>query len=313
MKRIALYLTIVSAVLGFAVQPGFAQGTRVFVSGHGSDTNPCSQGAPCRSFQQAHNVAAAGGEIDVLDPAGYGAVNITKSISILGHGFSGVSVPSGGVAITINGASAVVNLNGVLIEGAGIGQTGILFSSGSILTVEDCVIRNLTGDGLHFAPAASSSLSVSHSWIGNNGGYGIVVRPTGSASVSVVLDGATMQYNGTSAYGLSLDASTTTGAINGTVTDSVSSNNGGGFIAQFIPPGTASLMLVRSVAANNHTGVQAGASEGIVRMTQVTITGNVNGWLDLTGGGGNGVFSYGDNTIDGNTNFNSAPSGVLKK
>src|SRR5215471_12646827 len=228
------------AVLPIISGPALAQ-TRVFVSGSGSDVNPCSQGSPCRTFQHAHDVASAGGEIDVLDPAGYGAVTITKSISILGHGFSGVSVPSGGVAITINGASAVVNLNGVLIEGAGIGQTGVLFSSGSVLTVEDCVIRNLTGDGIHFAPAASSGLSVSHSWVGNNGGFGIVVRPTGSASVTAVFDGVTTQYNGASSYGLSLDAFTTTGAITGTATGSVSSDNGGGFIAQSLPPGTASL------------------------------------------------------------------------
>jgi hypothetical protein len=231
MKRIALFLAMTSAIFGFVATPALAQ-ARVFVSSHGLDSNACSPSAPCRTFQHAHDVAAAGGEIDVLDPAGYGAVNITKSISIVGHGFSGVSVPSGGVAITINGANAVVNLNGVLIEGGGLGQTGVLFSNGSVLTLEDCVIRNLTGDGIHFAPAASSSLSVSHSWVGNNGGYGIIVAPSGSASATAVLDGVTMQYNSAFAYGLSLDATTTTGTITGTATDSVSSNNGGGFLGR---------------------------------------------------------------------------------
>jgi hypothetical protein len=305
----------VVGILGFGPQPGFAQATRVFVSGHGSDTNPCSLPAPCRSFQAAHNAVAAGGEIDVLDPGGYGAVTITKSVSILGHGFSGVSVPSGGVAIFINAASAVVvNLNGVLIEGAGIGQKGILFNGSGTLTMEDCVIRNLTDDGIDFIPSASSGLSVSHSRVLNNGGYGIVVRPTGSATATAVFDGVTMQYNSIFDFGLLLDATFTTGKAIGTATDSNSSNNGGGFQ---VKGGTgaavdsASLMLVRSVAANNHTGVQAGgtaAPTGVIRMTQVTITGNAVAWdEENTTGGGSGLFSYGDNNIDGNGLFNETP------
>lgn len=239
MTRIALCLAVAATTFGFAATQALAQAARVFVSSHGLDSNACSAPGPCRTFQHAHDVVAA----NVLDPAGYGAVNITKSISIMGHGFSGVSVPGGGVAITINGANAVVNLNGLLIEGSGLGQTGISFSSGSILTVKDCVI--LTDDGLRFAPAASSSLSVSHSWVGNNGGFGIVVRPTGSASVTAVFDDAMMQYNSALAYGLSLDATATTGTITGTVTNSVSSDNGGGFLAKAVFPGKASLLLVR--------------------------------------------------------------------
>jgi hypothetical protein len=208
----------------------------------------------------------------------------------------------------------------VLIEGSGLGQTGINFSRGSVLTVEDCVVRNLTGDGIHFAPDASSSLSVSHSWVGSNGGFGIVVRPTGSASVTAVIDGATMQYNAAPAYGLSLDATATTGTVTGTATDSISSNNGGGFQAKGTTGAaadSASLMLVRSVAANNHTGVQSGdngpgALDGTVRMTQVTITGNLNDWQSF-GAKPGGVFSYGDNNIDGNGTASAAPTLIAKK
>jgi len=65
--------------------------SRVFVSGVGSDANPCSRTAPCRTFQQAHNVVSAGGEVVVLDPAGYGQVTITKSVNIIGDGvYAGV-------------------------------------------------------------------------------------------------------------------------------------------------------------------------------------------------------------------------------
>jgi hypothetical protein len=78
-------------------------------------------------------------------------------------------------------------------------------------------------------------------------------------------------------------------------------------------------MLVRSVAANNHTGVQqgdnagGGANSGIIRMTQVAITGNAFGWNMNANGVGSGVFSYGDNNIDGNADHNNAPSAIPRK
>ena len=72
-----------AALLAVSLMSNPAQAaSRVFVSAVGADMNDCSFAHPCRTFQHAHNVVAAGGEIDVLDPAGYGAVNITKSISI---------------------------------------------------------------------------------------------------------------------------------------------------------------------------------------------------------------------------------------
>src|SRR5262249_36847586 len=119
MLRITLS-AFAAALLALGLIPASAQAqgaTREFVSAPGSDGNPCSFAAPCRTFQHAHDTVAAGGEIDVLDPAGYGAVTITKSISIQGHGFSGISASSGGTAITINaGTTGIVNLTGLLIE-----------------------------------------------------------------------------------------------------------------------------------------------------------------------------------------------------
>src|SRR5438874_9527838 len=59
-----------------------AQATRTWVSGVGDDVNPCSRTAPCKTFSGAFSKTAAGGEIDTLDPAGFGTVTITKSITI---------------------------------------------------------------------------------------------------------------------------------------------------------------------------------------------------------------------------------------
>src|SRR5438270_9059528 len=114
-------LTVVSVyTAAFSVTRAQAQPTRVFVAAQGTDSANCTFAAPCRSFQKAHDTVAAGGEIDVLDPVGYGEVTITKAISIQAHGFSGISAPSGGTGITINaGVNDAVSLHGLIIEGAG--------------------------------------------------------------------------------------------------------------------------------------------------------------------------------------------------
>src|SRR5271169_3640458 len=122
MKIITAFATGLTLATALSAAPAQAQ-SRVFVAAQGSDGNPCTFGAPCRTFQHAHDTVAASGEIDVLDPAGYGSLTITKAISIQGHGFSGISVTTGNTAITINaGSTDAVNLNGLLIDGAGVGQ-----------------------------------------------------------------------------------------------------------------------------------------------------------------------------------------------
>ena len=147
-------LTASMLALAFLADPAQAQPTRVFVAAQGSDTNSCTFALPCRTFQRAHNVVAAGGEIDVLDPAGYGKVVITKAISIQGHGFSGISATLSSDAITINaGATDKTNLRGLLLDALGSGQYGIVLQAGASLNVQDCLIRNFAA-GLYLRPSA---------------------------------------------------------------------------------------------------------------------------------------------------------------
>src|ERR1700720_1556194 len=88
MRKIAVLIAVLGTpllpVLGTV--PAHAQATRTWVSGVGDDANPCSRTAPCMTFAGAITKTAAGGEIDALDPGGFGAVTITKSITIDGGG-----------------------------------------------------------------------------------------------------------------------------------------------------------------------------------------------------------------------------------
>src|SRR5258708_38891996 len=155
--------TFVAAALALAVTlpavSAQAQSIRPFVSVAGSDSNPCSLVAPCRHFSAAVGATAVGGEVDALDPGPYGTFPISQAIAIEGQGWSYVAPPSGGAAITINAGSGRVAIHGVLLNGAGIaGSTnGIVFNSGKSLTVEDCVVRNMTGHGLEFLSTAATT------------------------------------------------------------------------------------------------------------------------------------------------------------
>src|SRR5579885_1929754 len=140
--------------------PAHALSNRAWVSGHGTDTGGCgSPASPCRTFQYVHdNIIAAGGEIDVLDPAGYGAVTINKALSIVndGVGTAGVQAASGN-AITINaGASDTVTLRGLNIDGLGTGLNGIVFNSGGGLTIVNCVVRHFGDNGILIQPTSGT-------------------------------------------------------------------------------------------------------------------------------------------------------------
>jgi hypothetical protein len=108
-----LAIVAASIVLAGVSQAGLALNPRSFVSGHGSDTAACTLTAPCRTLARALTQTDSGGEIDILDAAGYGALTIDRAISIVndGVGTAGVIVPNDGAGITINaGVSDAVSL-----------------------------------------------------------------------------------------------------------------------------------------------------------------------------------------------------------
>jgi len=118
-----------------------AQATRTWVSGVGDDANPCSRTAPCKTFAGAISKTAAKGEINVLDPGGFGAVTITKSISIRSDSSTAGVLVSGTNGIIINAAATdKIALKGLDIEGLGTGLNGIRILSAGAVFVEDTSI-----------------------------------------------------------------------------------------------------------------------------------------------------------------------------
>jgi hypothetical protein len=163
-----------------------AQATRTWVSGLGDDANPCSRTAPCKTFPGAYSRTAVGGEIDVIDPGGFGTVTISKSLTIDGGGGQVASILASSVnAVVINGgASDRVILRNLRINGISQssfpGLSAVVFNSGLSLIIENTNIENFSVNGVTFQPTVASSLTIINSSIENCGNDGILFSTAAS-------------------------------------------------------------------------------------------------------------------------------------
>src|SRR5258708_3528598 len=135
-----------------------AQATRTWVSGVGDDANPCSRTAPCKTFAGAISKTATGGEINVLDPGGFGAVTITKSITISSEGFEAGVLVSGtnGIIVNTPNATDYVQLIGLDIEGLGTGLNGVRIIGNGATLIKGCTIRHFAGNGIELTGVAGA-------------------------------------------------------------------------------------------------------------------------------------------------------------
>jgi hypothetical protein len=314
MTRITI---LIVAALAFAATlpavPAQAQRDRVFVASYGSDSNPCTFGSPCKTFQNAVNVVAAGGEVTAIDSAGFGTFTISHAVTITSpNGVeAGVAAPSsGGAAITINaGSSDKVVLNGLTLDGDGVSNTtGISFGTGGRLEIRNSVIRNFGGYGIAISTYLPNSiqLSVSNTVISDNGTAdsgtsGITISSGGTGTVTCVFDHVAIENN----QGDGLFLNSATQAIVVTLGDSVIANNTvNGILAQ---QGTAQVYVAvkRSNISNNGTGANTSGG-AVIRLSQSVITANSTGWAGS-------VDSTVDNLIDDNSSGNGAPPTLAYK
>ena len=199
MRVATLPLTLLGAILGCVlyVLPAHAQATRTWVSGVGDDANPCSRTAPCKTFAGAISKTANGGEINCLDPGGFGGVTITKSMSIIcgESGEAGVLV-SGTVGITVAAQPTdKVVLRGLDFQGLGTGTNGINFVSGLILFIDKCNIQSFATNGVNVASnTANARVIIKESNIVFNGTQGsansggVTIQGNGVGNAVEILD-----------------------------------------------------------------------------------------------------------------------------
>ena len=304
MRRKHLLPTIFWSLL-FAllhVVSAHAQATRTWVSGVGDDVNPCSRTAPCKTFAGAISKTAAGGYINCIDPGGFGAVTITKSMTIDCTNTAAGILAAGTNGINVNGAGIVVVLRGLSLEGAGTGLIGINFIAGSALHVQKCNITHFNSGsafGIQFAPAASASLFVSDTYVTHNGvgatGAGIHIRPTGAASVVAAINRVSAENN---SFGVVAESTGTSGPVSVSIRDSVatgSPNNG----IVFNSAGGAALKgsLDNVGALGNNTGIVANGGATLLVVHKSTVSQNMTG---LARFGGAQIVSFSSNMFSGN-------------
>jgi hypothetical protein len=288
-KRFAAILLLLIAGTGMAS----AQATRTWVSGVGDDANPCSRTAPCKTFAGAISKTAAGGVISVLDPGGFGAVTITKSITIESGGVVAGILASGTNGVIVNAAATdTVILRGLNIQGANTGLNGIRFLAGKSLVVEDCNIEAFTQDGIDFEPSTTATALVRNTLIVNTGSAGgttagFYAKPTGSGKVKATLEKSQILSGNHGVYG--------EGGSNILSNEVVSSKNAGnGFTIMSL----GVLSIQNSVSSENGAaGVFSSGGFASARIANTTITGNANG-LQISG---STITSYGTNRIYSNT------------
>jgi hypothetical protein len=290
MKKLALSLLLGSFAL-FSLHAS-AQATRTWVSGVGDDANPCSRTAPCKTWAGAISKTSAFGEIDALDPGGFGAVTVVKSITIDGGPNAG-GISAGGISgITINAASTdvitirnlyieclggispcpnginVVNAKALHVQHVDIGAfgNGINVSSATTLYADGVTVHDGTGNGINFAPSTTAYASITNSTFENN------------ANGVVASDFAKMTVSNTTAAG----------------------NSGSGFLAQSNAAATTMNVFNCNASFNTTAGFTVnttGSTAATLRLSNDTATSN--GVAIASSGTAASVFSFKNNPLTG--------------
>ena len=213
-RRLATTLSV--ALLGLAAaMSGPAAGVlpqRTFVSGGGSDANTasgCSLVSPCRGFGAALTVTRPGGEIIVLDSAGYGTVSIAQAVAIVSPPgvYAGISVQSGdGITVTAGG-NDTVRLAGLTITGLG-GNNGVVVTSVGTFVAENLVVIGFLNNGMLITGSGLQWVVRGSHFIGN-GGKGLEFT-SGSSVGALHVEGSGFEKNH---VGLSYNASNPVGTI----------------------------------------------------------------------------------------------------
>jgi len=304
MTRIAI---VIAAALALAatlpIVPAHAAARdRVFVASYGDDSNPCTFGSPCKTFQNAVSVVASGGEVTAIDSAGFGPISITKPVTITSpDGVEAGIVPNPGLnAIFIN-TSGDVFLRGLTIDGGDSGTDGVSLTNAGTLGIDHCVIRHFTHDAIYLQPTGALQLSILNTIASNNGNDGIDLSPSGSGYIYGVIDHSTATSNGVDGMNVWGASSIFTGGVAGiTIVNSVSANNGNnGITANTTTGNLPTYVMVRDTTASyNHVcGVQANGTSNII-LAHSEATGNSYG-ICFNGASGP-AYSFGDNHVFGN-------------
>ncbi len=288
-----------------------AQATRTWVSGVGDDVNPCSRTAPCKTFAGAISKTAAGGEISVLDPGGFGTLTITKSITVDGGTGSGwasvLASATSGFIINATGADDRVVLRNISMNGAlpqNNSLRGVRIVAAKSVHIENCQIfgfRGSPGRGIEDVRSVDGDLYVSDTVIRNNSGSGIVVLPaSGSPTLRSFINNCQIIQNGTAGVGTGYVL------VGLNLKGSISNSNISKNIVGIGGEAGAKIAVTNCLVHQNGTGIDSNGASTAVTVARTNVHGNTTNGLGFSGGT---ILSYGNNEVSGNTGNNGPFSG----
>jgi len=312
MRRTSLWIGLLATSITLLVQaaPSHAQASRTWVSGIGNDADPCSRTAPCKTFAGAIVKTALNGEINCLDPGGFGSVTITKSITIDCHEVYASILhgsPNGGtngITIVFDSFAAAdvrktVRLRNINFNGFDTGLVGIRILGGSaiaagVVVIEDCLLDGNFGGtarGISDERINGGKLYVSNTTARNTGQAGMAVAPaSGSVRLDATFDNVRVENAG---FGIVTGAN-----VKAMVNRSVFSGNSS---AGIFSSGTSEINLSNSVVSSNATGIQNAG--GTIRISNNDITLNTTAFSGTT-------LSFSNNRTQGNTALGTSPTAI---
>ena len=305
--RIALSLCAM-LMLSLAAQ---AQGLVRYVSSSGSDANPCTRTLPCRTLQAGVNAAPAGGEVQVLDSGEYGTLTINKAVTVSAVGVSARIVSSVGRAIDINAAGGRVVLRGLLLNGNGIGEAGVVVEAAEAVHIERCEIESF----LYYGMVVNSTVTklFVRETISRESDFGLIVFASGG---KVTLDNSRFENGETAGVylGGNLESNITRTSASGNIRYGIAQEGGRANISRSVAASNGEsgyyvgsggdMTIENSVARGNGIGLQAATT---ARLANSVVTNNDIGVFNSSGT----VETRGNNTIAGNRTDDVQPSGSL--
>jgi hypothetical protein len=291
MRKILVAVAFAALALSLPVAPAHAQATRTWVSGVGDDANPCSRTAPCKTWAGAISKTAPGGEIDALDPGGFGGLTITKSITLDGGGGQVASTLVTGVngIVIVAASNDVVIIRNVRFDGvfgnggnpANSGQNAIRITSARQVALENVNVFGFAVNCIDVEPSVNLLMTISNSSVDNCGAAGVLVKPSAAVNVNVSIYNL-MAFN----------------AVDGVKVDGTAGSNTQAqvFNSNISGMSTSCVTALTSVAATNifvHNSMLSRCSTGVisngatqVHLAQTVVTNNSTTALSTLNGGG---------------------------
>jgi hypothetical protein len=295
-RIIAKLFAVAVAFTALHVTPLFAAPVG-YVSGTGSDANPCTAAQPCSTIAQASGVwNGENGDIACLN---------FPSISETEVNFSGnnlVTIDCAGIfnAATPNAPAFIINSNvtvkirNLTFNGQPGGYSAIKVTGSGTVILENCVFEDFAGNALDIEPTGAFNLVITNSRISNNTAAGVIIKPAAGGSVTATFDGVKITNN---AGGLRTD--TTNGAVRVDISNSTISNNANNGLIALGGAGGQNMVTLKSdvIASNGQAGIEASGASAAVLVNNAVLDSNTGGATSAVSGGR--ILTYGNNSTIG--------------